>query len=424
MTEKFLAFIWQSKLFNADIILDSERIEIIYPGEINSNAGPDFTNAKIKIGETLWVGNIEIHVNASDWYTHNHNKNAMFDNVILHVVWKNDTHVYTSKGRKLPTMELKFDSSLWNKYEELTNSLARIPCEKYIPSVESVTIVSWLSTLAAQRLESKIEGMAKDMLLTTNNWEEIFYRQLLRNFGFHVNSEPFSLLARTLPFKVLEKHSGNLKQIEALLFGQAGFLQDDFSNDPYFLSLKSEYEFLKAKYDLKSIDVHLWKFMRLRPANFPTIRIAQFAGMVCKQKSLLTSVLKCNSIRELQQVLTSTVSEYWETHYHFGSQSKRHTVDLGIGSVNTIIINTIIPFYFLYGKKMSDNIHCNKALTFLENIPPEKNSEINIWKENGVIPKNAFDTQALLFLKKEYCHKKRCVECRIGAKILIKNRAK
>jgi hypothetical protein len=419
MNEAFLSFLWQLGLYNSEsLFVDGEKIVIVHPGMLNRNAGPDFFNAKIKIGETLWVGNVEIHVKASDWYLHNHDKNASFDNVVLHVTSLNDQQVFTSKGRAVPTIELNYDSQYLYNYDFLMGATQWVACSDRIPSVNPFLITSLLSKLGVERLESHSVSIEANLHDTCNNWEESLYRQIARGYGFHINSQPFESLAKFTPFIVLKKYAGNLMQLEAILFGQAGLLEDDYCNDEYYKTLRSEYQFLKKKHNLQPMHPHPWKFMRLRPGNFPTVRIAQFAALIYRNPSVFSLVLEATSLEALVALFATDVSDYWHSHYTFGNESRPISKFFGAGSAKIIIINTVVPLYFVYGKMLSVTSFQDKAMQFLEEIEAEDNSVISEWVKVGVKPRNAFESQALLQLKAEYCDKKRCLECGIGAKIV------
>ncbi|MDP4208734.1 MAG: DUF2851 family protein [Bacteroidota bacterium] len=421
MTEDFLSFLWQYKLYNPnELFADGEKIEVLHPGERNVDAGPDFFNTKIKIGETVWAGNAEIHRKATDWNLHGHDKNPAFDNVILHVTAQNDGSVYTSKGRKLQTIELAFDSAYWHNYNSLLVQPLWIPCAGQIAVIDPFIISSWLSKLGIERLESRTTSILNQLEKTNNDWEEIFFRQIARSFGFHVNSLPFEALANVTPYIIVKKCSHDITQIEALLFGQAGFLHDDYSDDEYYRKLKSEYNFLRAKYDLTPIDTHLWKFLRLRPGNFPTIRLAQFAAFLHRNPSFFSSIIDAAESETLIEMLTANISDYWKVHYTFGDESQLKSKSLGRNSACTILINTVIPFYFVYAKKLGLPQFQDRAMQLLESLDAETNSVITGWAELGVNASNAFDSQALLQLKNEYCEKKRCLECAIGSKLICR----
>jgi hypothetical protein len=421
MTEEFLSFIWQYKLYKPDNLhLDGEEVTVIYPGELNRDAGPDFFNTKLKIGDTIWAGNAEVHIKASDWNKHGHDINPAFDNVILHITHQNDQPVYTSKGRQVATLALEFEEAYIRNHNALLDTRNWLACANDLGSIDPVFLSSFLSKLGIERLENRANQITDNLNRTVNDWEEAFYRQIARSFGFHVNSHPFEALAQSIPYIIVKKHYLHLTQLEALFFGQAGFLHDDYSSDDYYNKLKEEYRFLQAKYKLQPIETHLWKFMRLRPGNFPTVRIAQFAALLHSKPSFLSSILEAESIGHLFNKLSVNVSEYWQSHYLFGNPSSLAAKPMGKDSAMIIIMNTIVPFYFTYGKKMGISQLQEKALRFWEEIDAEDNSIVKQWIQSGIIPRNAFDSQALLQLKNEYCDRKHCLSCAIGVKIISK----
>jgi hypothetical protein len=419
MTEEFLSFIWQYKLYKPDTLhLGGEKVTVIYPGELNRNAGPDFFNTKLKIGDTIWAGNVEVHIKASDWNTHEHDTNPAFDNVILHITHQNDQPVYTSGGRQVATLALEFDEVYFRNHNALLGTQKWIPCADDLGSVDAIFLSSFMSKLGIERLEGRTRQITDNLDQTVNDWDEAFYRQIARSFGFHVNSQPFESLARSIPYIIVKKYSHDLTQLEALFFGQAGFLHDDYNSDDYYNKLKTEYRFLRAKYKLQPLDTYLWKFMRLRPNNFPAVRIAQFSALIHRNPSLFSGILEAESLDHLLEKLSVDVSEYWHNHYLFDRPSVSAIKLMGKESAMIIIMNTIVPFYFTYGKKMGLPQLQDKALQFLEEIEAEDNSTIKQWRQSGIIPRNAFDSQALLQLKNEYCDKKHCLACAIGAKII------
>ncbi|MGC9374744.1 MAG: DUF2851 family protein [Bacteroidales bacterium] len=421
MKEEFLHYLWKYTLFNTSNLRTqtNEKVEVINPGLHNMDAGPDFFNAKIKIGETTWAGNVEIHLKSSDWYHHQHHTDKAYDNVILQVVHQYDKDVYLSNNSLVPTMEIQFDEILLKNYEKLIDSESWIACEKDLHTVDNFLIQKWLEALMIDRLEDKVLRIKQELKQTQNNWEETFYRHLARNFGFKLNAEPFGLLARSLPLKVLAKHKNNLMQIEALILGQAGFLNEE-TGDDYYLKLKHEYQFLTRKFQLKPIAKHLWKFLRSRPGNFPTVRLAQFAALIFQSKSLFSKIVNEQDVRNIKHILKAKPSEYWETHYHFNKKSIKKTKTLGQSAIQILIINTVVPFLFVYGKHTGKEEFCDRALRLLSQIKPENNSIISNWKRLGLKPENAFESQALIQLKNKYCTFKKCLQCPIG-NYIIKN---
>ncbi len=437
MQEEFLHHLWKFRLFNNNKLqtTNGEELQIINTGEPNSDSGPDFFNARIKIGKTTWAGNVEIHIHASDWELHKHQHDKAYDNVILHVVHEADIDLKrknarpddaVGRGEIIPTLELKnrIPKDVYGKYLQFRSSKDWIPCGKQLSWVDKFTLDNWLDRLLVERLERKSQPILDSLKQNKNNWEETFYQILARNFGLKVNSEPFEILARSLPYSVLAKHKNSLVQLEALLFGVAGLLEKQFKDD-YPKELQKEFKFLKQKFKLKPIDASLWKFMRLHPPNFPTIRISQLANLIYRSTHLFSKILETHNIASLLQCETSA---YWLTHYRFdrlsplssgrgaGGEVKRKR--LGEESINNILINTIIPFLFIYGKEKGEEKFCDKALALLEKIESENNSIISKWAELGIHTKSAYETQALLQLKNEYCSKKRCLDCAVGAKLL------
>jgi len=421
MKEDFLHYLWKYKLFSTTNLRTQthEKVEIIHPGIHNNDSGPDFFNAKIKIGETTWAGNVEIHLKSSDWYHHQHHNDKAYDNVILQVVYQHDKEVYLSNNCLVPTMEIHFDEILLKNYEKLIRSESWIACEKDLHTVDDFLMNKWMEALIIERLGDKALRIKQELKQTQNNWEETFYRHLARNFGFKLNAEPFELLARSLPLKVLAKHKNDLMQIEALLFGQAGFLNEE-TGDDYYQKLKSEYQFLNRKFQLKPIAKHLWKFLRSRPGNFPTVRLAQFAALIFQSKSLFSKIMDEQDMRKIRQMLQAKPSEYWETHYHFNKKSVKKMKPLGQSAIQILFINTVVPFLFVYGKHRGKEEFCDRALRLLSQIKPENNSIISNWKRLGLKPENAFESQALIQLKNKYCTFKKCLQCQIG-NYIIKN---
>lgn len=421
ISENLLHFIWRNRLFaDSDLVFENEQLAILQVGQHNTDAGPDFFNARIKLGETIWAGNVEIHLKSSDWLKHGHHKNEAYDNVILQVVLKDDMPIHRTNGEGIPTAELKIPEHVLASYKTLMLSDKTIACSDNFAQLDSFALRSWLNVLWMERIERKTENIRKILAYTTQNWEETFYISLARSFGAKINAEPFELLAKSLSSIILAKHKSSIFQIEALLFGQAGFLEEGDNSD-YFRTLKKEYNFLRRKYDLKNIDTHLWKFMRLRPPAFPTIRISQFAHLVHKSSHLFSKILDSESVGEVMQSFESSTSNFWKTHYRFGKESPEKVKSLGKTAIRGIIINTVIPILFLYGKERNLPEFIDRALQFAETLPPEKNAATRAWEDLNVKNKDAFSSQALIQLYSRYCKPRRCVDCRIGGKLLSKS---
>lgn len=421
MKEDLLHFVWRTKRFDLFALktTEGEAIQIQSFGEHNTHAGPDFFNAKIKIGDTLWAGNVEMHLNSSDWKKHNHSDDRAYDNVILHIVLEEDEPIFRKSGTRIPALELKkrISDKLSKTYLKLLHNEYWIPCQHHFFEVSEMKRNIWLDRLLVERLESKTDIIHQRLEQNKQHWEETFYQFLARNFGVKVNNDAFEQLARATPLIHLSKHKNDLFQIEAMLFGQAGMLEEEFEDD-YPNRLKKEYHFLKTKYKLEPIDKVNWKFMRLRPANFPTIRIAQFAQLIYQSAHLFSKILEAENVETLEKLFKIEPSDYWKTHYTFGNKSEEKPKRLGKTAIHLFIINTIAPFLFVYGTQKAETAFQDKALALLESLKPEKNSIINNWKDLGVQPESAAQTQALLQLKNEYCNKKRCLECSVGAAIL------
>jgi hypothetical protein len=421
MKEDFLHYIWKHKLFSQNNLetTEGEKIDILNTGTHNTDAGPDFFNAKIKIGKTLWAGNVEIHLRSSDWQKHSHHVNKEYDNIILHVVLENDATLTGKTDLPIPTLALKekINEKFISRYESLISSRHRIPCEEEISKVNSFTIDTWLERMMVERLERKSTDILERLKQNKNNWEETFYHLLAKNFGFKLNAQPFEELARSLSLAVLAKHKNNLLQTEAMLFGTAGLLGKKYS-EAYPISLKKEFDFLKAKFKLTDGIHSPWKFLRLRPANFPTIRIAQFAELVHRSSHLFSKILECENIAQVMKLFDVSASEYWDTHYVFGKTSTAQKKNFGRSATENIIINTAAPVIFAYGMHRNEEKYKETALKFLENIPSENNSIIKKWESLQIKSENASRSQALLELMNRYCIEKKCLSCSIGNKLI------
>ncbi|MBN2518962.1 MAG: DUF2851 family protein [Bacteroidales bacterium] len=421
MSEEFLHFLWKYNLFKKESLFtqNNEKVIVLDLGVHNKNGGPDFFNARIKIGKTTWAGNIEMHLKSSDWYKHKHHVDKAYNSIILQVVHYNDKDIFRQNNQKIPTAEIKYDEKYLNKYNHLLKSKNWIPCEKEIVNIEEFVKLNWLTVLTIDRLKRKTEQIKQTFTINKNSWEETFYQHLARNFGLKLNADPFEWLAKSIPLKILAKHKNNLFQLEALLFGQAGFFEEDIE-DEYFNNLKKEYIFLRKKYNLKPIEKHLWKFLRLRPSNFPTIRIAQFASLIFKSTRLFSKIIEAQNFSEIENLFHVQCLKYWDNHYVFGKISKKQKKALGNTTIHAIIINTIVPFLFFYGEMKGNEEFKDKAIFFLEKLPPENNSIIKNWSRLGFEIENSYITQALLQLKNEYCNNKKCLNCQIGNFIISK----
>ena len=415
MKEEFLYYLWENRLTdNALTTMEGELVEVVATGYRNTDSGPDFLEARVQIGDKLWAGHVEIHVKSSDWNRHGHQTDKAYQNVILHVVYENDT-----KANTLPTLELKghFDETLFANYQRFISSKNWIPCEKTIAQVPVFTRLSWLDRMAVERLESKSESVNKILETNQFDWEDALYKLLMRYFGLKVNNEAFETLANLLPFKTLLKHADNLLQVEAMLIGCAGFLEDDFTEE-YPLLLKREFAVMKAKFNLLAMPAERFKFMRMRPSNFPTIRLAQMAQLIHKNGCLFSKIRESKNVEEVRALFDVAASGYWETHYRFEAVSETKPKHLGNATADLLIINAVVPLLFCYGKLHKDELVCETAMQFLEETENENNAIIRHFASCGIAAQNAMQTQALLHLYNIYCKRKRCLECRIGNVLL------
>ena len=420
MKEKLLQYIWQFQYLNKNELaaVNGEPLQIIHQGNFNTSQGPDFSEARIKIGNTIWAGNIELHIKSSDWNLHNHSSDKNYGNVVLHVVWQHDKEIKDAAENNLPTLELQSRVSklLLNKYEELMNAPSFIPCEKQIHSINELTLTSWKQRLLAERLETKSAIIFEFLQQNNFHWEETFWWLIAKNFGIKVNSESFEKIARSIPVSILAKHKNQIHQLEALLFGQAGLLENNFEED-YPLMLQKEYRFYKKKYKFEQPHVQLF-FLRMRPANFPTIRLAQLATLIHKSSHLFSKIIEIVSIAEIKQLLNITANDYWHYHYVFDETSAFKKKKLGEQMMNNILINTVVPILFAYGLHHNEEKYKEKAITWLEEIAAEKNVITKGFETLQFSNKNSFDSQAYIQLKNEYCNNKRCLECSIGNSLL------
>jgi hypothetical protein len=422
MKESFLHYIWQFQYFTKEALTTCEghALTVFKTGLLNTHAGPDFQSAKIKIGILEWSGNIEVHVKASEWNDHKHFRDQAYDSVILHVVWVNDKPVFRSDGTPLPTLALKgrVDEWLLHSYEKLMESAQPIPCANVIPSGDRLLIASMLDAALAQRLEAKATLVTEIVKRNNHDWEQTTFELLAKNFGFKVNSEPFQQLARSLSYKTVLKHADSLLQIEALLFGQGGFLESEVG-DEYYQLLRREYRILKLKYSLTcDVKESQWRFLRLRPANFPTLRIAQFASVLFTVKNIFSVFAETEGSKAIKSLFSVHQSTYWKQHYQFNKQAKNPISGLGLLSMDNLIINTIAPILAAYGKAQNDQDKIDKAIYLLQQLKPESNAIIRKWNILGIIPTNASDSQALIELYNNYCIPRKCIDCRIGSAIL------
>ncbi len=427
--EQLLHYVWKHKMYPLGELTttDGRTVEVIDPGLHNHNAGPDFFNAKVKIDGTLWVGNVEIHDKSSDWYKHGHDHDSAYDNVVLHVAGVIDSEVQTTSGQILPQLQLDVPAKVQEHYDELLETDQYPPCYEIIPELSMLTVHAWMAALQTERLERKTEDIRRRAECCNGSWEDAYFVTLARNYGFGINGEAFEEWAYHIPLSAVGKHRDDLFQIEAIFLGQAGLLeldtvpahyQKDALNEGYFAKLRNEYQYLAHKFSLQPMDRKLWRFLRLRPQNFPHIRIAQLANLYYERKANLSRLIECKTVSELQEMMRTHVTPYWETHYTFGSESASNGKNLSPFSLNLLMINTAIPMLFAYGRHASKEELCDRAFDLLEQLRAEENYIIRMWRKCGLEVRNAGDSQALIQLKKEYCDRKDCLRCRFGYEYL------
>ena len=427
--EQLLHYVWKHKMFPLKELqtTDGKPVEVIDPGLHNRNSGPDFFNAKVIVNRTLWVGNVEIHDKSSDWYLHGHDKDSHYDNVILHVAGDIDAEVRTAKGDYVPQFQLSVPALVAAHYEELLRTDSYPPCYKVIPDLSRLVVHSWMAALQTERLEQKTEQIRQRAEQLNGSWEDAYFVTLARNYGFGINNDAFEEWARHIPLSAVAHHRDDLFQIEAIFMGQAGLLeldtvpdyyQQQALNEGYFAKLRNEYLYLARKFSMKPMDFKLWRFLRLRPQNFPHIRISQLANLYYQQKAGLSQLIECDTLEQLKHLLSSHVTPYWETHYTFGSTSSKNEKHLSYGSINLLMINTAIPMLFAIGRHRGKEVLCDRAFDLLEQLKAENNHIIRMWQQVGLPVTTAGDSQALIQLKKAYCDKKDCLRCRFGYEYL------
>jgi len=417
--EQLLQYIWKYRLYQSGFLqtVDGAQVEVIDAGQHNTNAGPDFFNAKVKLDGTVWAGNVEIHLRSSDWMRHGHHEDKAYDSVILNVVEVYDVEIIRSNGETVPQLILPFPEEVRGHYRHLVAADSTIPCRNQLAEMDPFLFSSWKNALLTERLERKTEAIRLILEQNRQNWEEAFYITLLRSFGMGINSDAFERLARSLPLNFILKHSDSLLQVEAFFFGQAGLLMDN-PNNAYLQLLQREYCFLQNKFGLRPIEKEAWRFLRLRPANFPHIRLAQTAALYHKTPMFFSRIMQIRQPEEFYKLMEVEPSVYWLTHYDFEEETSKRTKHLGKTALQVALINAVVPMMFAYGTAIGQEELCNRALSLLEEMSCEDNTIIRNWKSAGVRLESAYDSQAVLQLQKEYCDKKKCLYCRIGHRIL------
>ena len=416
MNERLLQFIWQQQYFNKEQLCTNtgEIVQIIHQGTYNTNQGPDFSNARIIIDNVQLAGTVELHLHTSDWKAHGHTEDKNYQNVILHVVWEHDGAVDET------VLELKgrIANSLLNRYTELMQQHEQIPCKHFLNTIPDLVWTSWKERLIAERIQQKSDHINLLLQQTNRHWEEVFWQLLARNFGTPLNSDALEAVAQSVPVSLLAKHKHQIHQLEAMLLGQAGLLESSF-DDPYTVMLQKEYRYLKKKHGLQLIHQPL-HFLRMRPSNFPTVRLAQLAMLVHQSSHLFSKVIEAETIQDIKKMFTVTANDFWHTHYTLTETAPYKKKHLGNAMIENILINTIIPILFVYAAEHDAPQVQQKAIHWLQQLPKENNRITRVWEEAKAPHENAFDSQALLYLKKQYCDAKQCLNCAVGNSILKK----
>jgi hypothetical protein len=423
MEENFLHFIWQQQYFQKVGLktTSDEKVNILSTGNHNLMSGPDFSEGRVEIDDLLWTGHVEIHIKSSDWDNHKHFKDPAYNNVILHVVWIADKEIFREDGTAPPTIELKerVEDSLLREYKNLVSNPRDILCFNKLNKVPEIIMIGMIERALVARLERKSEGILQMLEQNGKDWEETAYQLLAKGFGFKSNGDAFYELSKVLPLKIVYKHADDLMQLEAMLFGQAGLLTGR-SKDNYHQQLQKEYEFLRHKHQLPDnmLKASIWKMGRLRPANFPTVRISQLAAALCSLKNVFSSFLYADSLQQLRFLLRRSPGDYWKNHFTFGEKTERKTSTLGLESADRLVINVVAPLLAAYSLSINNQTYMDQAITALQQLKPEKNAIIRRWNDLKISPSSSADTQGLIELYNSFCLNKSCLSCNIGTSIL------
>ncbi|MGM9803132.1 MAG: DUF2851 family protein [Muribaculaceae bacterium] len=419
--EKLMQYVWQHRLYRNDEMTtnDGRRVRVVDPGLLNSDAGPDFFNAKVEIDGNMWAGNIEMHVRASDWRRHGHDANKAYDSVILHVVEKDDAPVYRTNGERIPQVVMCCNPDFSISYKQLIEAKSELPCAKHIATIPRLYITNWIERLAFERLHHKVDRIKQLGEQNGGSWQDTCYVTLARSLGFGVNSDAFERLARITPLRLLSRHSDSLFQIEALLFGNAGLLGDErYMGENYYRQLTSEYAFLSNKYSFKPIESHSWKLARMRPQNFPHRRIAMLAHYAYGGFNLMSDIIEAQQEEDLRKLFVVNLTGFWANHYTFGKPTELSQTALGQNSISILLINTVAPLLYARGEATANNSLCDRAVALLEELKPENNAIVQQFVRAGITCRDAFTSQALIELRREYCETHKCLYCKIGHSLL------
>lgn len=421
--EKLMQYVWKHRLWRSEDMVTNtgKKVRVVDPGLLNTDAGPDFFNAKIEIDGHMWVGNVEMHYRATDWKRHHHDSDKAYDSVILHVVAKDDAPVRRTNGELIPQLVLEVSPQFNADYASLVGATIEVPCATKIKQVPHLTIVEWVEGLAFERLHGKVERIHQLLDSFNGSWEDVCYVTLARNFGFGINNDAFERLARRTPLRLLGKHSDSVLQIEALLFGQAGMLDAQKPGmDSYYNQLCTEYAFLSNKFQLTPMEKESWKLFRIRPQNFPYRRIAMLAQFIEGGFRMMNRILEAEGEKEMRALFEVELSGYWTKHYTFGKPNERATATLSRSSIDIILINTVAPLLYAYGELTGSYEMTDKAIKLLEDLRAENNSIVSHFVAYGIDCPDALTSQALVQLKREYCDARKCIYCKIGHHLLSK----
>lgn len=418
-----MQYVWKHRLWRSEDMVTNtgKKVRVVDPGLLNTDAGPDFFNAKIEIDGHMWVGNVEMHYRATDWKRHHHDSDKAYDSVILHVVAKDDAPVRRTNGELIPQLVLEVSPQFNADYASLVGATIKVPCATKIKQVPHLTIVEWVEGLAFERLHGKVERIHQLLDSFNGSWEDVCYVTLARNFGFGINNDAFERLARRTPLRLLGKHSDSVLQIEALLFGQAGMLDAQKPGmDSYYNQLCTEYAFLSNKFQLTPMEKESWKLFRIRPQNFPYRRIAMLAQFIEGGFRMMNRILEAEGEKEMRALFEVELSGYWTKHYTFGKPNERATATLSRSSIDIILINTVAPLLYAYGELTGNYEMTDKAIKLLEDLRAESNSIVSHFVAYGIDCPDALTSQALVQLKREYCDARKCIYCKIGHHLLSK----
>ncbi len=421
INEEFLHFLWKNQQLTGIVLTPAtgREIRVLDPGQHNHDAGPDFFNAKVEIDGTVWAGNVELHINASDWIRHGHTNDHAYDSVILHVVCFNDCEITRPDGQVVPAAMMRFPTLMWDRYTSMMNSSNWIACQEHLPEIAPLHVAQWTSSLMIEKLQERVATMQHSLKAVNGHWDAMLSTVLFRSFGLPVNTTPFEMLALLVPYPLLLRNKDDLFSLEAILFGKSGMLHTALPEDKYVEAIRSEYNRFAAKLGDQSVPAHAWKFMRMRPSSFPSLRIAQLSSVIRELYPPHQLVEPRPSVQELQKRFRIRAGDYWNNHFRFGKVSGSRPKFLGSQFILTLIINGIVPYCFLYGKMNGKQAFRDYAIQLLEQLPPENNVITKNWGKFGMPISNAFDSQALLFLHKKYCLEKRCLECQFGNNAIL-----